>query len=445
MRIRLISYMFATLSIAFGMSFAAHVAVAQEATSSSFMMRSAIANTLGGSSTSTSFSTLQSGDQVAGGESTSTSYQLDSGTMYYDSFTPRQQHWRWYDDETDETPTAPFAAENVAPSSIGTGNIIKLRVSVAEVGGIGANNLKFALQFATSSDFSTGANTVAEIADCTLSSIWCYANGAGADNAVITTKVLSDADACASGVGTGCGTHNESGTSTSTFTQQKNTVTEYEFTIQESGSAANTVYFFRLVNTADGSTVQPNTGESYPSLSSAGGTLTFSIDGLTASTMTSGTTTTIDTTSTSVPFGSLLDGSSALGAQRLTVTTNASQGYEIFSYATQGFVGSGHAEIPPVTGTNDNPVGWETGCTSGSTGCYGYHTSEAVLASSPTTRFAADDTYARFSTTTPDEVAYSSGPAASRSTDIVYKTEIHGQQIADSYSTNVVYIVVPTF
>jgi hypothetical protein len=368
---------------------------------------------------------------------------VDSGFLYYDSFTPKQQKWRWYDDETNETPTSPLAAEDVAPSSLSSADLIKLRVTVAEVGGIGMGGLKFKLQYSTVSDFSSGVNDVVEAADCTISSTWCYADGAGADNGVITTKVLSDADACSGSVGDGCGTHNESGTTTSAFSQNANAATEYEFTLQESGSAGNTVYFFRLVNTSNGSGVSLNTGESYPSVSSAAGTLSFSIDGIPSSTFTSGTTTTIDTTSTSIPFGSFQSGTSALGAQRLTVTTNASQGYEIFSFATQGFVGSG-TEIPPVTGTNVSPVGWTSGCTSGQSGCYGYHTSEAVLAGG-STRFAADDTFAKFSTTSPDEVAYSSGPASARSTDIVYKTEIHSLQDADSYNTNVVYIVVPTF
>ena len=422
----------------------AHVVFAQVATSSSFTTRNSTVNTVGGGGTSTSFSEQQSGDQVGGGESTSTDFQLDSGFMYYDTYTPKQQNWRWYDDETDETPTVPLAGENVAPSSIADGNIIKLRVSVAEVAGIGASDLKFKLQYATSSDFSGGAHDVVEISNCVAGSVWCYANGAGVDNAIITTKVLSDADACSGSVGTGCGTHNESGTSTSTLVQKKNTVTEYEFTIQESSSTPNTVYFFRLVNTTGSSTVPLNTGANYPSLSAAGATLTFSIDGVPASTLTSGTTTTINTTSTDVPFGSLLSSGSAIGAQQLTVTTNASQGYEIFSYTTQGFVGAGTAQIPPVTGTNSNPLGWSTGCSSSATGCYGYHTGEAVLFGG-STRFAADDTYAQFSTTSPNEVAYSAGPSAARSTNIVYKTEIHDQQIADAYSTNVVYIVVPTF
>ena len=442
MRTFTISLLSSALIAVIGMSFGAHV-FAQEATSGGFLMRNSTVNTLGGSGTSTSFSNVQSGDQVGGGESTSTNFLMDTGFLYYDSYTPKQQNWRWYDDETNETPTTPLASENVAPSNVSTSNTIKLRVSVAETADIGATNVKYRLQYATSSDFSSGAYVV-EATSCLNNSVWCYADGGGVDNALISTAVISDSGPCAASVGTGCGTHNEFATTTSTFTHQKSTVAEFEFTIKESGSAGNTVYFFRLINVTNGTSVPLNTSKTYPSLSSAAATLSFSIGGIASATFTSGTTTTIDSTSISVPFGSLLTGTSALGAQRLTVTTNAAQGYEIFSYATQGFVGSQAAEIPPVTGTNSTPLGWTSGCSVGSSGCYGYHTNEAVLAGG-STRFAANDSYAKFSTTSPDEVAYSTGPSSARSTDIVYKTEIHNLQTADSYTTNVVYIVVATF
>ena len=443
MRFHFIKNLFAGITALCAVSVAAHVVFAQEATSGGFLMRNSTVNTLGGSSTSTSFSTMQSGDQVGGGESTSTNFQLNAGFLYFDSYTPMQQNWRWYDDETNETPTTPLAGENVAPANISTSNIIKLRVSVVETADIGATQVKYRLQYSTSSDFSS-AVYVAETLNCQSNSAWCYTDGAGVDNATISTKVISDSSACASSAGVGCGTHNEFATTSSTFTHQKSAITEFEFTLKESGSAGNTVYFFRLVSATSGAIVPLNSGKSNPSLSSAAGTLSFTIGGIASSTFTSGTTTTRDSTSLSVPFGALLSGDSALAAQRLTVSTNASQGYKIFSYATQGFVGSGVAEIPAVSGTNSSPLGWTSGCSNSATGCYGYHTNEAVLFGG-STRFAADDTYAQFSTTTPDEVAYSVGPVSSKATDIVYKTEIHALQTADSYTTNVVYIVVATF
>ncbi len=418
-------------------------ASAEVATSSSFNSRSTV-NSFGGNSTSTSFSSVHSGDQTGGGESTSSSFTMDAGFLYFDSFTPKQQNWRWYDDETSETPTSALSSENVSPANVAEANPVKLRVTVAEIADFGESNVKLKLQFATSSDFSTGARDVVEQGSCTGTSVWCYADGAGIDNGIITTRVLTDSDSCASSLGDGCGTHNESGTTTSTFTHKKSTKVEYEFTLVESGASANTVYFFRLYDNTAGAAIPFNSGKTYPSVSTTGTSLTFTIGGLSSSTLTSGITTTVDATSVAVPFGTLAISAPQTGAQRLTVTTNAAQGYEIFAYAQQDLIGSSANIIPPVAGTNLSPVGWSAGCTTSATGCYGYHTSDAVLAGG-STRFAADDTYAQFSTTSLNEVAYSSTPVSGRATDVVYKVEVHDDQSAGSYSTNVVYIVVPTF
>ena len=78
-----------------------------------------------------------------------------------------------------------------------------------------------------------------------------------------------------------------------------------------------------------------------------------------------------------------------------------------------------------------------------SAGCFGYHTSETVLAGG-STRFAADDTYAGFSSTL-SEVAYSGTPVNNKTTNVVYKVEAHDLQAAGSYTTSLAYIVVPVF
>jgi len=65
-------------------------------------------NDFGGGSTSTSFTSLTTGGEFATGQSTSSSFQLATGYEYFDTFTPKQQNWRCYNDETNETPTAPL-------------------------------------------------------------------------------------------------------------------------------------------------------------------------------------------------------------------------------------------------------------------------------------------------------------------------------------------------
>src|SRR5262249_52350382 len=152
---------------------------------------------------------------------------------------------------------------------------------------------------------------------------------------------------------------------------------------------------FRLFDQAASSAVPLDAGEQYPSLSTQGGTLTFSIDGVASSTSSGGATTNIDSTSTDVPFGTLPIGTPIVGAQRLTVSTNASAGFEVYAYQAQNLTGDSGQQIHPVSSSNAAPAGWTSSCTSSQAGCFGYHTDESVLAGG-STRFAADDTYAGF-------------------------------------------------
>jgi len=349
-------------------------------------------------------------------------------------FRPKSQNWRWYDDETNETPIAPLAAENVAPADIANQNIIKLRLTIKETAGVAGTDIKYKLQFSESSDFSSGVNNAVEIGNCATNSLWCYGNGVDSDNDSITTLVLTDS--------TAAGTHNESGTSASTFDPPANSAVEYEFTIKHAGAQANAVYFFRAFDVTNNVAVSLNSGETFPSLSTQGGTLTFSIGGLSAGTLTEGITTDVATTPLALSFGTLSFGSEIEAAQRLTATTNATEGYQIFMFQRQGLINSGSSEIAPVSGTNESPTGWAAGCVS-SVGCYGYHAGDDTLAGA-STRFAPDNTYAKLETTA-KEVAFNSGPVTNESTDVIFKTQITNQQDAGNYLSSIVYIIVPTF
>jgi hypothetical protein len=412
---------------------------AEDYTSNNFIIRGPAANDFGGTGTSTSFETLQSGNDVAQTEASSTNFILNSGYLFFETFRPESSAWRWYSDEENATPLSPLANEGVAPSNVS--GIIKLRITVAEQAGIGAAGAKFRLQYATSSGFTAGGTFVVEDSECTGSSVWCYADGVATDGDGIQTALISDADTCVLGIGNGCGTHNESGTSSSAFNHSPGATTEYEFTIQDSGASGNTVYFFRLYDMTSSSTVSFVSGGSYPSLSTSGASLSFSIGGLPLATSTEGIATDVETTATAIPFGLLTLNSAIEAAQRLTVSTNAGQGYKIFALQRQGLL-SYNAEIDPVAATNETPASWISGCT-GTAGCFGYHSGEDVLEGG-STRFAANDTYASFSSQ-PKEIAYNSGPATDKHTDIVYKVEARELQEAGSYESNIVFIVTPVF
>ncbi len=358
-------------------------------------------------------------------------------------YEPVLTNWRWYDDENNATPSTPLDNENIAPTNIANENAIKLRLVIREASGAANDDAKFAIQYSEYADFSQAVATATAATNCDGTTLWCYYNGAGGDNGVISSAVISDADSCVAGVGAGCGTYNES-TSTvgTTVDHTALSSTEFEFTIQHAGARASAVYYFRLYDVVNGGFVALDTGASYPSSVTEGPQLTFSIGGLTSGTSVAGVTLDVTTTPTEIQFGSLTMDVSREAAQRFTINTNSTDGYQMLQYVTQQMTNTYGDVVPAFGATNATPAAWSSGCISIMTGCFGYHTTDGSLQGG-STRFAADDLYAAFSTT-PEEVMYSS-IFASDVYDIVYRMQVSPLQPAGDYETTLVYIAVPSF
>ena len=357
-------------------------------------------------------------------------------------YEPLVTDWRWYDDETNATPSSPRGGENVSASNMQFENAFKLRLVLRESSGAQGNNVKFALQYSQYADFSQGTATVTASTTCTNASLWCYHNGAGTDNSVINSKVIASADACSGGVGTGCGTHNEGiSVMNATYDQPAFADAEYEFTIKHAGARSNRVYYFRLYNITYNEVVGVAATYSNPSLVTEGATLTFGVAGLASSVSTAGIVTDVTTSATDIPFGTLPFNTDYEAAQRMTVTTNATQGYQVLKFATDQMRNGFGDAVPAVTGTNATPSGWSTGCVTLTTGCFGYHTTDATLQSG-SSRFAATDSYAALETT-PREIMFSSIPITGDIQDLVYKVKVGNNQPVGDYTTTITYIAVP--
>lgn len=363
-------------------------------------------------------------------------------TMRTAGYTPVLNNWRFFEDEENLTPFTPLAATNTSPTDIAFGNAFKLRTTIEETtGGDGENN-KFKLQYSEYSDFSKEVYDVVATSTCTASSTWCYADGAGDDNTIVDSATLADADSCTGGSGNGCGTHNESAaSSTATYDQPALSMAEYEFTVVHSGARANAVYYFRLYDVANATTVPASTTN--PSLVTEGASLVFTVDGLPSGTTTEGVITDATTTVNAILFGEVPIGQEYEAAHRITVDTNATEGYQVFAFSRGDFQSSFGAEIPNVTGTNQTPQGWSIGCSEVATGCFGYHTGDDLLENG-SARFAPTDSYAAFSSTTPEEILYNSVPTT-ESHNIIYKIQVDSDQPAGQYETDVVYLAVPSF
>ncbi len=360
------------------------------------------------------------------------------------SFTPKTQNWRWFDDETNLTPTTSLAAINVAPINITNDQIVILRVTVKETKNIARNDVRFKLQYSEYADFSTSTDVLATSSCLASTSTWCYGEAAGIDNAVVASTTLNDTDTCTLGVGDGCGTYNKSPVYRTGFRHENGAAAEYSFALQSKYPRVNTVYYFRLFDLVQNIPVEINTGEAYPSLVTEGASLTFGIEGINAGTVVEGVTIDATTTAVSVPYGRLSINADVEAAHRLSITTNAPEGYQIYMTTASELINSSGDTIPPISGTNSAPNAWNTGCEISAQGCFGYHAGDDTLEGG-STRFAATDTYARFSTTTLDEVVYAGGPVTNDTNDMVYKIKARSLQEAGQYTTNVRYIAVPVF
>jgi hypothetical protein len=320
-------------------------------------------------------------------------------------------------------------------------NAFKLRMVLREVSGADGVNVKFALQYSEYADFSQDVFTLTSTSTCSGRQLWCYYDGAGVDNGVIATKVISSADACSGGVGNGCGVYNEgAGTVGITFDQLAYSNTEYEFTLKHAGARSNRVYYFRVRNLTYGEDVVPAATYSYPSLVTEGAALSFAITGLDNNTSTASIVTDATTTPTSIVYGSVPLATDYEAAQRISISTNATEGYQVLQNSSSQMVNSYNDPIPAVTGTNASPSGWATGCSGSAIGCFGYHTTDGTLFGG-SSRFGAPDSYAALSTS-PQEIMYSSIPVSDVQ-DMVYKMKITNQQPAGDYSTTITYIAVP--
>jgi len=170
-------------------------------------------------------------------------------------------------------------------------------------------------------------------------------------------------------------------------------------------------------------------------------TLSVVISGVNSDTAIAGQTTNITTTATSVSFSAFSSGQIKVGAQQVTVTTNANGGYSVGLYEDHDLMSSSGAIIPAVSGSNASPVSWPAVVT---TGAFGYHTTDAALCSGLAGRFSANDTYAAVSTTL-YEVACNTGPANGDVNSLVYKVQTGNLEAAGFYNNKIIYVTTASY
>jgi hypothetical protein len=169
--------------------------------------------------------------------------------------------------------------------------------------------------------------------------------------------------------------------------------------------------------------------------------LTITFSGVNSGTTVGGVTTTTTSSTNAINYGSLPINTAQTAAHQVTVSTNAVDGYVTTILQDGHLRTSGTDFISPTSGTNASPAAWTPGI---STGEFGYHTTDALLCTGSTSRFASSNTYAQL-TTSPLEVACNTGPVTSESTYLIFQLEIGSTQANGSYQNLVTYITTAQF
>lgn len=199
-------------------------------------------------------------------------------------YAPVTRNWRWFDAEDVANPNTTnggetttgdaIAAEDTQPTNtriMYKQNAIKLRLVIGETEGVNGTDVKFWLQYDTTTSFLS-PTTVAAQGSTAVGTLWRYYNGDNVadDDAISTTRLSGSPSA---------GRHNEDSTTGSgagegsTFDPLSLTDYEHEFTIQSYNAVANDEYFFRVMYCEDskvgaciGDPVALGSGEAYPNI-----------------------------------------------------------------------------------------------------------------------------------------------------------------------------------
>jgi len=178
-------------------------------------------------------------------------------------------------------------------------------------------------------------------------------------------------------------------------------------------------------------------------------TFTFTVAAVNSGGSVNSATTNVTTTATTVPFQTLSSGTPKIAAHDLTVTTNATAGYVITVKASDPPLADGSKNIDTFTGTNASPTTWSAPAGSSAsvnTGFFGYTTNDSSLCTGTATRFTSSGGNKWSGTTTsPHEVACSTGSVSAETTRVGWQTEVNAVQPPGSYSGVVTLVATPTY
>ena len=197
-------------------------------------------------------------------------------------------------------------------------------------------------------------------------------------------------------------------------------------------------------------------------------TLTFVVSSVASGQTVNVATTDIGSTATTIPFGTLVVGTSVIIAQDLAVTTNADDGFTVTMFQDQNLTNAGASDIngfqtaADTWVANSAPAVWVDPDTYdvlddvSTYGHFGYTTQDSSLGTGTVDRFTdTGNEWASFTTSdggtsTNLEIFYHDGPANGTTahkgaTRIGFQVEITALQEAGDYTNSLTYIATPTY
>ncbi len=182
---------------------------------------------------------------------------------------------------------------------------------------------------------------------------------------------------------------------------------------------------------------------------------TFTITGQATSTNVNGTTTTLTTTATAIPFNTVAPGVIYTAAQRLNVTTNAQNGFQVTVVQNQNLLSSTGADIDLfIDGVGTAvPTAWvapaNTLGNQNTFGHYGITSEDATLTAGD--EFGSALFAGNFDVGNPRQVFFHGAPsdglaANIGSTTVGYQLQIGSlQEAANDYNNTLTYVATPIF
>lgn len=168
--------------------------------------------------------------------------------------------------------------------------------------------------------------------------------------------------------------------------------------------------------------------------------LSFSVAGTSSGTSCNGASSNVTTTSTTIPLSTVTTSTNKIGVQNLSVTTNAGNGYTVYTRYTAKPT-SGANTIDDHSGSNASPSLFSAAGTE----AYGYTTNDSTLGTGTTARFTdTGNEWAAF-TTSNAEVAYNAAAVSAQTTCVGHQAGISGTTETGSYTTTVIYTATPLY